>query len=177
VSRGLIVLKRERIPLQAVVESAVETSRPLVEAAGHRLSIEMPAKPMWLDADATRVAQVLSNVLNNAAKYTPRGGRIELAAQSSGDKIIVRVSDTGIGIPKTMLTHIFEMFAQAEQSMDRAQGGLGLGLSLAKRLVEMHDGSIEAQSEGPGHGSTFVIRLPMAKAPPIAAVDAGDAAA
>jgi signal transduction histidine kinase len=177
VSRGLIVLKRERIPLQAVVESAVETSRPLVEAAGHRLSIEMPAKPIWLDADATRVAQVLSNVLNNAAKYTPRGGRIELAAQSSGDKVVVRISDTGIGIPKIMLTHIFEMFAQAEQSMDRAQGGLGLGLSLAKRLVEMHDGSIEALSEGPGYGSTFVIRLPIAKAPPIAAVDAGDAAA
>ncbi|MGN6665926.1 MAG: sensor histidine kinase [Trinickia sp.] len=164
VSRGLIVLKRERVMLQSVIQSAVETSRPLLDAQAHRFDIALPAQAVWLDADATRVAQVISNVLNNAAKYTPRGGRIELAARSSGDQVVVRVSDTGIGIPKAMLSNIFEMFAQAEQSMDRAQGGLGLGLSLAKRLVEMHAGSIEALSEGPGQGSTFVIRLPIAKA-------------
>ncbi len=163
VSRGLIVLKRERIQLQTVVESAIETSRPLLDAQAHRFEIVMPAQPVWLDADSTRVAQIISNVLNNAAKYTPRGGRINLAAQSLGDEVVVRISDTGIGIPDAMLNNIFEMFAQCEQSMDRASGGLGLGLSLAKRLVELHAGSIQALSDGPGRGSTFVIRLPTAQ--------------
>ncbi|WP_181885336.1 GAF domain-containing sensor histidine kinase [Trinickia dinghuensis] len=170
VSRGLIVLKRERIELRTVIESALETSRPLLVAAEHRLAVEIPVQPVWLDADLTRVAQVLSNVLNNAAKYTPRGGRIELAAESSGDRVVVKIRDTGIGISKAMLTGIFEMFAQAEQSMDRAQGGLGLGLSVAKRLIEMHAGTIEAQSDGPGQGSTFIIRLPIAQAHDIEAV-------
>lgn len=161
VSRGVITLKRERVKLQSVVENAVETSRPLLEAAAHRLSIRVPTQPVWLDVDATRVAQVLSNVLNNAAKYTPRGGSIELAAELGADSVQIRIRDTGVGIPKDMLAKIFDVFAQVEQSMDRAQGGLGLGLSLAKRLVEMHGGAIEAHSDGPGHGSTFVIRLPL----------------
>lgn len=164
VSRGVIVLKRERIRLQTAIESAVETSRPWLEAAEHRLSIAQPAQPVWLEADLTRVAQVFSNVLNNAAKYTPRGGRIELSAELSGESAVIRISDTGIGIPKPMLGKIFDVFAQVEQAMDRAQGGLGLGLSLAKRLAEMHEGSIEAQSEGPGKGATFIIRLPVAQA-------------
>lgn len=162
VSRGTIVLKRERLKLQAVVESAVETSRPLIDAATHRLSVSMPSEPLWIEGDSTRIAQVLSNVLNNAAKYTPQGGRIELTAESSESMALIRITDTGIGIPRDKLAQIFEMFAQVEQGIERAQGGLGLGLSLAQRLVEMHEGTIEARSGGPGEGSTFIIRLPLA---------------
>ncbi|WP_164708040.1 MEDS domain-containing protein [Paraburkholderia phosphatilytica] len=172
VSRGVVVLKRERVKLQTVIDSAFETSRPLLEAAAHRLNISVPGQQIWLDADVTRVAQVLSNVLNNAAKYTPHGGNIDLLAERVANDVVISITDTGIGIPANMLSGIFDIFAQVEHAIDRSQGGLGLGLSLARRLVDMHGGSIEARSEGPGRGSTFVIRLPVAEAPPaVAAIE------
>lgn len=164
VSRGIVALKRERVELNAVIESAIETSRPLLEAARHELVLTLAQQPVWLDVDTTRVAQVLSNVLNNAAKYTPHGGRIGLSVECVGSEVLVRVTDTGIGIPAAMLPKVFELFTQVDQAIERSQGGLGVGLSLARQLVEMHDGSITAESDGPGQGATFTIRLPLAEA-------------
>ena len=118
------------------------------------------AGPVPLLADPTRLEQVLANLLNNAAKYTERGGAIWLEAERAGDEVLVRVRDTGFGIPPNVLPHVFELFTQADRTLDRAQGGLGIGLTLVKRLVEMHGGSVEAHSEGPGKGSEFTVRLP-----------------
>lgn len=162
VSQGKVTLRRERVSLRDVVDSAIETSRPLLEAGRHRFEVTIPGSPLWLDADATRLAQVLSNVLNNAAKYTPDEGRIRLAAETVGEHVIVSVVDTGVGIACDMLPRVFDLFAQVGDSLERAHGGLGIGLSLAKMLVEMHGGSIRAESDGPGRGSTFIIRLPLA---------------
>jgi signal transduction histidine kinase/DNA-binding LytR/AlgR family response regulator len=168
ISRGKFVLRRERASLQAIVELAVETSRPLVEDAHHHLRVVLPPEPVWVDADVTRIAQVVSNLLTNAAKYTPDGGSIELRVAREADQAIVRISDTGLGIPPAMLSEVFEMFAQVNRTLGRAQGGLGIGLALVKRLVEMHEGSIVAESPGNGLGSTFIVRLPAAEpeAPP-----------
>ncbi|UQA55785.1 GAF domain-containing protein [Polyangium aurulentum] len=162
ITRGKVELRRERVELRAVVESAVETSRPLIESAGHELRTELPAEPLLLDADPTRLAQVFANLLNNAAKYTPAGGRIRLVAERAGARVVVRVEDTGVGIPADMLPKVFDMFTQVGRSIDRAQGGLGIGLTLVQRLVVMHGGTIDAESEGPGRGSTFTVRLPLA---------------
>ena len=165
VGRGLIELRTERVELQTVLRSAIETSRPLMEQAGHELSIEMPPDTAWLIADPTRLAQVFSNLLNNAAKYTEPGGHVWLSARRDGDWLTVSVRDDGAGIPWDMLPRIFDIFTQVDHTMDRAQGGLGIGLTLVKRLVEMHGGCIEAQSGGPGQGSEFVVRLPGAVTP------------
>ncbi len=164
ISRGMITLKPARVGLADVIESAVETSRPLINAARHDFSITLPGNAAWLDADATRVAQIVSNLLNNAAKYTPPGGRIELVAQLSGAEVLVSVIDNGIGIPEAMLPHIFELFTQVDGAAERSQGGLGVGLALARRLAEMHGGAIEAASAGEGRGSVFTLRLPLAAA-------------
>jgi signal transduction histidine kinase/ActR/RegA family two-component response regulator len=161
VSRGKVTLRKERVSLRAIVDSAIETSRPLIETARHRFDVTIPGTPVWLDVDATRIAQVVSNVLNNAAKYTPDGGLIRLVAETSGDSVIVRVSDTGIGIAPEMLPKVFDLFAQLDHSVERAGGGLGIGLSLAKMLAEIHGGSMAAESAGPGQGSTFTIRIPL----------------
>ena len=150
--------------LAAVVEAAVETSRPLIEGGGHELTISLPPEPVYLDADPVRLAQVFANLLNNAAKYTDRGGRIGLTAERAGDEAVISVADTGIGIAADVLPRLFEMFSQANPALERSQGGLGIGLSLVKRLVEMHGGTIEARSDGPGKGSEFVVRLPVAAA-------------
>ncbi len=166
ISRDKLELRRERVELAAAVQSAVETSRPLLDAGGHRLTVVLPSEPIWLDADLTRLAQVFLNLLSNAAKYTERGGEIRLTAERQGPEVVVRVRDTGIGIPAEMLPRIFEMFTQVDQSLERSQGGLGIGLTLVKRLVEMHGGSIEARSDGPGLGSEFVVRLPVVAGPP-----------
>jgi two-component system CheB/CheR fusion protein len=164
ITRGKLQLRRERVELGAVVQLALETSRPAVEAAGHELTVEQLPDPVWLDADPARLAQVLSNLLNNAAKYTEPGGRIWLtAARPAADDVLVRVRDTGIGIAPDMLPKVFELFAQADRSRDMSQGGLGVGLHLARRLVELHGGSVEAHSDGPGTGSEFVVRLPVLK--------------
>ncbi len=161
ISRGKIELKKERIELAKVVQQAVETSRPLIDQAGHELTIDVPASPVYVDADVTRLAQVFSNLLNNAAKYTERGGRIRLAIQRKTGEAIVSVRDNGVGIPAHMLSKVFDMFTQVDRNLERSQGGLGIGLSIVKRLVEMHGGSADVKSDGHGMGSEFVVRLPV----------------
>ena len=161
ISSNKLELRKERVELVKVVQGAVETSRPMIEQQGHELSVSLPAGPIILDADLTRLAQVFLNLLNNSAKYTEPGGRITLAAKRQGSDVVITVTDTGIGIPADKLPRIFEMFSQVEGSLSRSQGGLGIGLCLVKRLVEMHGGSVEAHSEGLGKGSEFVVRLPI----------------
>jgi CheY-like chemotaxis protein len=166
-TRGGILLRRQRVLLQDVVDIAVETSGPVIAAAGHELLVSLPDRALEVDADRLRLSQAFSNVLNNAAKYTARGGRIWLSAErAEGGVAVVRVRDTGIGIDPDDLDKIFDIFSQATPVLDRAQGGLGVGLALVRGLIELHGGTIEAQSRGLGHGSEFVIRLPLA--PPAA---------
>lgn len=160
ISRNTLNIRKERVDLAAVVESAVETSGPLIEQFAHSLDVNLPPEPLYLDADPIRLAQVFSNLLNNAAKYTTPGGHIRLSARRDGSNAVVRVQDNGTGIPSDMLGRVFDMFTQVDQSLERSQGGLGLGLTLVRRLVEMHGGSIEVHSNGPGEGSEFVARLP-----------------
>ncbi|HEV8062009.1 MAG TPA: response regulator [Gemmataceae bacterium] len=160
ITRGKIRLEFKLENAANIVSTAVETSRPLIEAHKHQLTVTLPEKPLWLMADATRLAQVLSNLLTNAAKYTPDGGSISLSATRENDLAIFRVRDTGEGIPREMLARIFEMFAQVDQSLARSHGGLGVGLTLVRRLIEMHEGSVQAHSDGPGRGSEFIVRLP-----------------
>ena len=162
ITRGKIELRKERIELVTVVKSAVEASRPLIEKQGHELTVLIPPEPIHLEADLTRLSQVLLNLLDNAAKYTDRGGRIWLTAERQNEQVLIRVKDTGIGIPPEMLPRIFEMFTQVDPSLERSQSGLGIGLMLVQRLVEMHGGTVEAHSAGPGMGSEFVLRLPVA---------------
>jgi PAS domain S-box-containing protein len=210
ITQGKIVLRKERLDLSAVVNVAVEGCRPLIEKKGHSLTATLPDKPVTLEADSTRLAQILMNLLNNAAKYTEEGGRITLTAELEDDKVRgwqgdkvkeaddkvrgwqgdkvkeepaghpvtlspphpvtlspphlvrIRVKDTGIGIPREMLPQVFEIFIQVEHALERTQGGLGLGLTLAKRLTEMHGGTLTAHSDGPGEGSEFVLTLPVA---------------
>ncbi len=161
ISRGKVELRKERVELAKVVQHAVETSRPLIEASGHDLTIQVPPDPIYVDADLTRLAQVFSNLLNNAAKYTEEGGSVTLTVERQGSDAVVSVRDTGVGIPAHMLPKVFEMFTQVDRTLERSQGGLGIGLSLVKGLVEMHGGSVEARSEGHGMGSEFVVRLPV----------------
>jgi PAS domain S-box-containing protein len=161
ITTGRLELRPQRIELATVVRSAVETTRAFVDSCEHELSIELPAEPIDLDADPTRLTQVFANLLNNAAKYTEPGGHIRLTAERQGGEAVVRVRDTGCGIPAEMLPHIFEMFTQVDTSSGRSQGGLGIGLTLVRRLVDMHGGTIEAHSSGPGTGSEFVVHLPV----------------
>jgi two-component system, sensor histidine kinase len=162
ISTGRLAVKKERVELQAVVRNAVEIVASFIEKRGHTLQIELPAQPVWINADPTRLAQVFSNLLNNAAKYTDQGGRIAFHAELDGAGVIVRVEDNGIGIPAEMLRTVFDMFTQVDNSLERSQAGLGVGLTLARRLVELHGGTLEAHSDGRGQGSCFVIRLPLA---------------
>ena len=161
ISRGKLELRKEQVQLSAVVTSAVETSRPMIDHLGHELTVTLPKQPIIVDADLTRLAQVFSNLLNNSAKYMDRGGRIRVAAERQGSDVVASVKDTGIGIAADQLPRIFEMFSQVDRSLERSQGGLGIGLTLVKRLVEMHGGRIEARSEGLGQGAEFVVRLPV----------------
>lgn len=165
VSTGKVTLRRELVALRTVTDGAVETSRPLIEADGHTLSIDLPAKPMFVDADPTRLTQVLTNLLNNAAKYTPRGGQISLSAAREGNEAVIRVTDNGVGIPPALLPKVFDMFMQVGTALERSQGGLGLGLTLVRKLVEMHGGTVSVESGGDGMGSTFTVRLPLAEKP------------
>ena len=162
ISGGKLELKRERASLKAILASAVETSAPLIEAARHRLDLDLPAADLLVDADVTRIAQVVANLLNNAAKYTPAGGRIGLALRADAGMAVIAVTDTGVGIPADSLSSVFDMFKQVDRHMGRAQGGLGIGLSLVRRLVEMHGGTVVAASGGAGEGSRFEVRLPLA---------------
>ncbi len=160
IARNKMKLRQERCELATVVRNAVETSRPLIEAAGHELTVTLSDEPILVDADSARMSQVFSNLLNNAAKYTERGGRIAITLQREDSHAVLRVKDTGIGISAEHLPHLFEMFSQVERSLERSQGGLGIGLNLAKRLTEMHGGTIEAHSDGLNKGSEFIVRLP-----------------
>ena len=164
ISSNKVALRRERLDLAAVLAGAVETSMPLIASSGHALDVHMPAEPLHVIGDATRLAQVVSNLLNNAAKYTPAGGSIELGVAQEGGQAVVCVRDNGVGIPHDELPKVFEMFTQVGRNLDRAPGGLGIGLALVRRLVELHGGSIEASSGGADSGSTFTLRLPLAEA-------------
>jgi CheY-like chemotaxis protein len=161
ISRGKIELQRKPVDLATVVQTAVETSRPLIDAAGHRLSVRIPRDQIVLDADPTRLGQVFSNLLNNAAKFTPSGGDIELTAERRDRSAVVSIKDSGQGIPSEMLSQVFEMFTQVDRAIERPHGGLGIGLTLVKRLVELHGGRVHASSDGPGCGSTFVVTVPI----------------
>ncbi|WP_313028787.1 PAS domain-containing hybrid sensor histidine kinase/response regulator [Massilia alkalitolerans] len=162
ISGGKLELKKERADLRGVLSNAVETSLPLIETGRHELSVDVPEHAVPVEADVTRVAQVVANLLNNAAKYTPNGGRIGLSLRIEGSEALITVSDNGIGIPQDELSSVFEMFSQVGHHLERAQGGLGIGLSLVRRLVDMHGGSVAAESGGPHAGSTFTVRLPLA---------------
>ncbi len=173
ITRGKIRLRRERIDADAAIRGAVESARPLIADRGHELSVDS-GPGLWLDADPTRLEQVVANLLNNAAKYTEGRGHIGLSARREGGEVVIRVVDDGVGIPPDSLARMFELFAQADRSLARSEGGLGIGLTLVRSLAEMHGGSVVARSEGPGLGSEFVVRLPAAEGgPPPAAMAPG----
>ena len=161
ITQGKIELRTEPIELAAVIRNAVETSRPLIDEAAHQLAIALPSEAVPLVADPTRLAQVVSNLLNNAAKYTPTGGQIWLAAEVDNSRVIIRVRDNGMGIAPELLPRVFEMFAQLGNPEFRQHGGLGIGLTLSETLVQLHGGTISAHSDGVGQGSEFVVRLPL----------------
>ena len=162
ITQGKLELRREPLSLAEVLSMAVETSMPAIEAGRHELAVSLPDETLMLDADRVRLTQVFGNMLNNAAKYTDRGGRIWVDARRAGQEVVVAVRDSGIGIPAAKLPHVFEMFAQAHRDSARGQAGLGIGLTMVRSLVELHGGSVEARSEGPGRGSEFLVRLPLA---------------
>jgi PAS domain S-box-containing protein len=162
ISRGTFELRKQRVDVAAVIRNAIDTSDPLILAGGHQLRTSIPETPLWLEGDPVRLAQILSNVLNNAAKYTEPGGRIALVVERRDDMAVIRISDTGIGIARDALPRMFEMFSRGSSTTARGQGGLGIGLALARRLAEMHGGTITASSEGVGKGSQFEVRLPLA---------------
>jgi signal transduction histidine kinase len=164
ITTGKIQLYKEEVELATIVAHAVETSRPLLDARKHDFKVSLPDEPLWLKVDPTRLAQVLSNLLTNAAKYTGESGRINLTAERQGEQAMVRVRDTGIGIPEEMLPRIFTLFTQGNRTLPGSGGGLGIGLSIARKLVEMHGGSVEVSSPGPGQGSEFLVRLPLIQA-------------
>jgi CheY-like chemotaxis protein len=165
ISRGKIELRKENIAVAAIIRQAVETSRPLIDAAGHQLAISLPTEVLTLHGDLVRLAQVVSNLLNNSARYTETGGQIWLNARRDGSEVVISVRDTGKGIPPEKLPKVFDMFLQVDPTFSHGQGGLGIGLTLVKRLTEMHGGRVEAKSHGAGHGSEFLIRLPLAASP------------
>jgi PAS domain S-box-containing protein len=173
ITRGKIKLRKEPVELAAVVARAVETARPLLDARAHELTVTLPPEAVRLEADATRLAQVVGNLLANAAKYTAEGGHVWLTAEREGGTAVLRVRDTGVGIPPDMLGKVFDLFTQVDRSLARSEGGLGIGLTLVKNLVELHGGTVGAYSEGPGKGSEFVVRLPVLPTPQ--APDAGPA--
>jgi CheY-like chemotaxis protein len=161
ISRGKIDLRKERVELASVVYHAVEACRPAMESAKHDLTITLPPQPMYLHADPMRLAQVIGNLLNNACKFTDKGGRIWLTIEREGEHAVIRVRDTGIGIPPDQLPRIFGIFSQVDTSLERSVSGLGIGLTLVKSVVEMHGGTVEAYSAGVGQGSEFVVHLPL----------------
>ena len=162
---GKITLQRKPLDVSQVVNGAVEASRPLIDSRGHQLTVVLPSEPLLIEGDLTRLAQTLTNLLNHAAKYTPPGGEIWLTAGEEEEMAVIRVRDTGIGIGADLLPDIFDLFTQGDRALDRSEGGLGIGLTLAQRLAKLHGGSIEALSEGLGQGSEFIVRLPLPVVP------------
>jgi PAS domain S-box-containing protein len=169
ISRGTLTLRKERVQLGAIVRNAMETSEPLMQSARHVLTVDLPDQPLWLNGDPVRLAQIIDNLLNNAAKYTQDAGRIVLRARHEGGQAVISVSDDGPGISAEALPRLFEMFSRGDRDASRdpsgGQGGLGIGLALSRRLAQMHEGTLEARSEGPGRGSEFILRLPLADPP------------
>ena len=157
ISRGTIELKKERVDLATVINNAIETSKPMIETADHQLAVSLPPEPILVEGDMVRLSQVFANLLNNAAKYTNRGGNISVSARREERQLIVSIHDTGIGIPRDMLSRVFDMFTQIDNSLRRSQDGLGIGLSLVRTIVSMHGGNVEARSDGVGRGSEFLV--------------------
>ncbi len=162
INQRKLMLRRDNTTLKAVLDAAIETARPTMEAARHDFQVTLPPDEVWLDVDAVRISQAIANLLQNAAKFTPPGGRIRLEASLHPTGLHVAVTDNGIGLSDSILPHLFEVFAQGERSLDRSQGGLGIGLSLVRGMVEMHGGRVDARSEGRNRGSVFTIVLPLA---------------
>ena len=164
VKRGELAINLKTIDLTEVARLAIEINRPLIEKCGHRLAVSAPSSPTWAQGDATRMAQVITNLLTNAAKYTPQGGLIDLSIEAGINEIILKVRDNGIGIPAGMLTRIFELHSRLDRSRHNGIDGMGIGLAFIRRLMEIQGGSVKAFSEGDGRGSEFVVRLPRASA-------------
>jgi CheY-like chemotaxis protein len=165
ITRGTIELRRERVDVANILKAAVEATSARIERSRHQLRVSPPAHPLFVEGDSTRLTQIVANLLDNAAKYTDPGGRLWLSAEQEGDDAVIRVKDSGIGIPPEMLPRIFDMFTQSALALERSQGGLGVGLSLVERLVKLHGGTVTAYSGGEGQGSQFTIRLPALPAP------------
>ena len=165
VTSGSIRLQKKDFDIRSLITPAVESSRPLLDARKHTIELSIPERELIVHGDPTRLTQVVVNLLNNAAKYTPEGGRISLSLVREGNMVEIRIRDSGVGIQPEFLTKIFDMFTQGERTLDRSEGGLGIGLTLVRRLIQMHDGTVDASSEGPGKGSLFVVRLPLVDAP------------
>lgn len=165
ITSGKMLLHPQRMLVNALIENAAEAAMPLITAAKHTLKVQLPSQPIWLDVDPTRIVQVIGNLLSNSSKYSPNGSEITLSAHQEGNDAVIKVIDTGLGIPDTMLEQVFDMFSQVNNTLQRAQGGLGIGLALVRQLVEMHKGIVFAESAGVGRGSSFVIRLPAMGAP------------
>jgi signal transduction histidine kinase len=161
IAQGKLVLRKERFDVRVAVEQAVQMNAPLRESRRHKLSVSLPAGPLWFEGDQARLVQVVVNLLNNAAKYTPDGGHIDLSASQNGSRAVIRVKDNGVGIPPDKLAHVFDLFAQLDLGPERAEGGLGIGLTLVRRLVELQGGTIAATSAGAGQGSEFMVHLPL----------------
>jgi CheY-like chemotaxis protein len=164
ITQGKIQLRKEKVELGAKVIRALETCRPPIEEAGHQLFVSLPKEEIWVEGDRVRLQQILENLLINAGKYTQPGGRIDVGLRAEQGEAVIRIRDTGVGIAPEMLPKIWELFAQADTSVDKATSGLGIGLSLARQLVHLHAGRIEAASDGLGKGSEFTVRLPLATA-------------
>ncbi len=164
-TRGMVELRRTLVNLNTVVNHAIEAAFPLVESLGHELSKSLPRQAIHVEGDPTRLEQIVTNLLNNAAKYTEPGGKIEITLSREADQAVLRVSDTGIGIMPEMQKNIFDLFVQADRSLDRARGGLGIGLTLVRSLVELHGGTISVFSSGPGQGSTFTVKFTVVSVP------------
>ncbi len=165
ITRGKVELRRERVDIAEIIHNAVQTSKPLIEQRRHSLEVVLPPAALMVDADPARLEQVVINLLNNAARYTTPGGRLSVWVDAQGEEVVIQVRDTGVGIPSEMVRRVFDLFVQVNPGLDRAQGGLGLGLTLVKELVELHGGSVAAYSDGPGCGSEFTVRLPLSRAP------------
>ncbi len=161
VTSGKIQLKLKSLDLRTAVEAAVEATRPLIESMRHTLQVQLPNHALAVEGDSIRLAQVIGNLLTNAAKYTPEGGRIQVSVSNEGNECLIRVTDSGVGIAAEMLPKVFEMFTQVGKHVDRSQGGLGIGLALVRKLVELHGGTVMAESGGAGEGSTFTVRFPL----------------
>ena len=164
IREGKLVMRPSRVSLQEVLALSLERSQPQLQAQSHRLEVQMPESPVEVQGDPQRLAQVVCNILNNAAKYTPRGGRVAVAVAAEGGQAVLRVQDNGIGIPSQLLPRVFEMYQQVHEGDARSQSGLGIGLALVRQLVELHGGQVEAASGGADQGSCFTVRLPLAGA-------------